>query len=441
MKSTLLISGPTLSLIAVLAMPAQTNAQIHSVTQNQNPPHYTVIDLGTLGGTFSVGYGINKAGQVGGGATLLDGNERPFVWYGGHMTALGTLGGLNGDAGEPNDKGEISVTAETSTPDANGEDFCGFGTPLQCLAAIWKNGVMTALPTLGGTNAESFKINNRGQVIGVAENSTRDGSCVSPQVLDFEAAIWEPNGEIRELPPLLGDSVGFAGWGNDEGQVVGSSGSCANSTLVPLAAFPHAVLWENGSPIYLGSLGGTMIGVAAGNNDVGEVDGASDLPTETPGFPSVQIHGFLWTKDRGMQDIGTVGNDFSSLPTSINNHGQMVGTSCDIDGNCRAFLRQGRVMTDLNALIPADSPLYLIFGWDINDAGQIAGQALETSTGDIHAFLATPRDPNRPGTEWRGADAGEADEFTERPSLVLPENARKMLRQQLGRRYHLGGLQ
>src|SRR5580692_1371207 len=204
MKSTLLISGPTLSLIAVLAMPAQTNAQIHSVTQNQNPPHYTVIDLGTLGGTFSVGYGINKAGQVGGGATLLDGNERPFVWYGGHMTALGTLGGLNGDAGEPNDKGEISVTAETSTPDANGEDFCGFGTPLQCLAAIWKNGVMTALPTLGGTNAESFKINNRGQVIGVAENSTRDGRCVSPQVLDFEAAIWEPNGEIRELPPLLG---------------------------------------------------------------------------------------------------------------------------------------------------------------------------------------------------------------------------------------------
>jgi probable HAF family extracellular repeat protein len=201
------------------------------------------------------------------------------------------------------------------------------------------------------------------------------------------------------------------------------------------------VLWENGSPIYLGSLGGTMIGVAAGNNDVGEVVGASDLPTETPGCPSVQSHGFLWTKDRGMQDIGTVGNDFSSLPTSINNHGQMVGTSCDIDGNCRAFLRQDSAMTDLNALIPADSPLYLIFGWDINDAGQIAGQALETSTGEIHAFLATPRDPDRPGTEWRGADAGEADEITERPSPVLPENARKMLRQQLGRRYHLGGLQ
>jgi hypothetical protein len=30
-------------------------------------------------------------------------------------------------------------------------------------------------------------------------------------------------------------------------------------------------------------------------------------------------------------------------------------------------------MTDLNTLTPADSPLYLVVGFGINDAGEIAG--------------------------------------------------------------------
>jgi hypothetical protein len=92
-------------------------------------------------------------------------------------------------------------------------------------------------------------------------------------------------------------------------------------------------------------------------------------------------------------------------------------------------------MHDLNALIPPDSPLYLLVAYGINDVGQIAGFGVQTSTGDIHAFLATPCDRNHADTDWckddaDGADA-EADETAVRPRPVLSENTREQLQQRL----------
>jgi hypothetical protein len=48
-------------------------------------------------------------------------------------------------------------------------------------------------------------------------------------------------------------------------------------------------------------------------------------------------------------------------------------------------------MRDLNTLVVGNSPLYLLFGFGINDVGEIAGFGV-TGTGEIHAFLATPCD-------------------------------------------------
>jgi len=80
-------------------------------------------------------------------------------------------------------------------------------------------------------------------------------------------------------------------------------------------------------------------------------------------------------------------------------------------------------MTDLNTLIPLNSPLYLLEATGtINDWGQIAGIAMVISTGETHAFLATPT-----FRDW---------EISERPRIVLPDNVRKMLQ----RRAHFGGL-
>jgi probable HAF family extracellular repeat protein len=132
---------------------------------------YSVTDLGTLGGTSSEAVGINNAGAMAGSATISgDVARHATLWQHGVITDLGTLGGPNSAAPEaepqPNSRGEVAGASDTNTPDPNGEDFCGFGTHLICLPFIWENGMLTALQTLGGNNAEAFQINNRGQVTG-----------------------------------------------------------------------------------------------------------------------------------------------------------------------------------------------------------------------------------------------------------------------------------
>ena len=68
----------------------------------------------------------------------------------------------------------------------------------------------------------------------------------------------------------------------------------------------------------------------------------------------------------------------------------------------------GPQLLDLNTLIPADSPLYLqMANGGINDAGEIAGVALVKSTGEVHAFLATPRCRNHADTEQCKNDDAE----------------------------------
>ncbi len=60
------------------------------------PTQYNVIDLGTLGGTFSIAYGINDRGEIDGFSTIPgDGSTHAFVLKSGVMIDLGTLGGPN----------------------------------------------------------------------------------------------------------------------------------------------------------------------------------------------------------------------------------------------------------------------------------------------------------------------------------------------------------
>ena len=426
-----------IGLFATLAVQAQPRAH----EDNPKPPRYKVIDLGTLGGTYSYAYGLNNGDVVAGGAATpsqIGGVfQTAFLWDDGHTINLGTLGGAtcsdcNSEAGGPNASGVSPVISETANFDKNKEDFCGFGTHRQCLAAIWKEGALKALPTLaGGNNAQVLWINNRGQAVGVSENSVLDSTCSTAtpsQVLRFQAVVWEPNGGIRQLQPLAGDTVAFGFGINDKGQAVGSSGLCSNAALPPFTNGPqaaHAVLWEkDGTPHDLGSLvKGGAINISGGINDRGEVAGGSQSSSGAP-------HAFLWTKATGMQDLGTISGDFASAAPcchTINNKREVVGFSCPGPmGNCRAFLWQGKELLDLNGLSPG-SPLYLQQAESINDAGQIVGFGVVTSTGETHAFLATPVEDENSTKSVAGA--------RERTSPGIPrEDIRKLLRLWLGPR-------
>jgi probable HAF family extracellular repeat protein len=364
-----------ITLCAAVALPVLPAAR----AQKQLQPHYNVTDLGTLGGTFGEAFGVNNKGWVDGAASLPgDQNQHAFLWISGLITDLGTLGGPNSNAFiGPNEEGQVVGIAETSELDPQDEDFCGFGTHHRCLPFLWKNGVMMPLPTLGGNNGAAEQINNSGQVVGFAENTTPDPTCVAPLFLQFKPVLWE-KGEVHELPLLHGDSDGTAYSINDNGQAVGSSGICSNFSLFFQPDGLHALLWQQGKATDLGNLGGTTGNLAFFINNQGQVVGFSALPG------NASFHAFLWEKG-AMSDLGTLPGDVSSVGESINDQGHVVGLSIDANGNLRPFLWQNGVMRDLNTLIPASSPLHLLFAFDINSHGAIAGQAFDTLTGELHA--------------------------------------------------------
>ena len=93
MNFRLLSNASAIGLLTLLTILGGSTAR----AQTPKPKHYTVIDLGTLGGTYSDAYGINDAGVVSGGAATPSQTnglaQTGFLWINGKMNNLGTLGG------------------------------------------------------------------------------------------------------------------------------------------------------------------------------------------------------------------------------------------------------------------------------------------------------------------------------------------------------------
>lgn len=174
-----------------------------------------VRPLGTLGGARSWALAIDERGRVTGVSETAGGDRHAFVWRGGRMLDLGTLGGATsvvGDVLAPgallqanvadlavNDRGDVVGTSETASGDLH--------------AFLWRDGRMLDLGTLGGPTSRATAVNDRGQVAGYSE--TADGVT--------HAFLWE-GGRMTDLGSLLGDPV--RSWArdiNDRGQVVGTA--------------------------------------------------------------------------------------------------------------------------------------------------------------------------------------------------------------------------
>ena len=267
---------------------------------------------------------------------------------------------------------------------------------------------MSGLPTLGGNNGQASAINNRGEVVGFAEDGAVDSTCPAGITNNriALAALWE-RGNAVALPLVGNDVDGLANGINDRGEAVGYSGNCVAAT--------HAVMWKDNTAFVLQDLGGTGGNAAYAINNKGQIAGQIGSTDNSTFYAAAWLNG----ADGAVTKIGPLPEDFAAFATGINNRGQVVGN--DFDANfdwAHGFIWQDNVITDLNTLIPEDSNLFIISASNINDRGQISGMAtVQTGphAGEIHAFLLTP------GDGWIGASM--ADFARTHPHSILSATA------------------
>jgi probable HAF family extracellular repeat protein len=106
-----------------------------------------------------------------------------------------------------------------------------------------------------------------------------------------------PQYSVVDLGLLPGGTFAEARNVNNRGQVVGSGDNFAGDI--------HAILWEDGQAMDLGTLGGAS-SVAWGINDRGQIVGESEVDAES--------HAFLWQNGE-MFDLGTAGEFTGRLPS------------------------------------------------------------------------------------------------------------------------------
>jgi probable HAF family extracellular repeat protein len=406
-----------------------------SLAQKTAAQQYQVTYLDSLGGNRSRGNSINNLEWIA-GFSFVTGNARRHaaLWREGSVIDLGTLGqpDRNSNVAWPvkNNRGFIAGISQTDTPEPNGETwscaaFFGNQSGFICLGFRWQNGVMTRLlPLAGGNNSFATGANNDGRVVGWAENGVHDSTCVAPQVLQFHPVIWGPDpNQIQELPLFSDDTNGAATAINNQGQVVGISGICDQA--VGRYTAKHALLWDKGGVTNLGNLGAELWITPMALNQHGDIVGFG--ATSATDVNGDFLRAFIWTRKDGMKRIDPlpiVAHVFSQA-NGINESGQVVGSSCTVDGACQGFLWQNGVLKNLND--PEVTPGFtgvIINAQDINDDGEITGRAFDPAAGDIKTFVAVP--------VLETAVGKKAPDSKARANIVLPESVRQMMRQQRG---------
>jgi probable HAF family extracellular repeat protein len=387
-----------------------------------------LTDLGALPGTTnSYANWLNASGVTVG--VSENGSIDPItgfpevdavVWKHGQITNLGTFGGNESSAAAVNNRGQVVGLTTNAIPDA----FSGFGT--QERAFLWENGTIQDLGTLGtGTDAAAAFVNEGGQVAGGSFTNTTANPITGIPTLD--PFLWE-NGTLIDLG-TLGGTAGVPSFLNNRGQVVGDSNLAGD-------IISHPFLWTKPGPMQdLGTFGGS-IGGASWINDAGEVIGSAFYPGD------VMLHGFLWR--HGVKtDLGTVDGDLCSFPRYINSKGQIVGLSNSCQGNIlHAFLwENGGPIVDLNTRIPPNSAVQLADAFNISDGGEIVAVGI-LANGDVHGFLLIPCDEHHPGVEGCDDSLIDARAVVPHASPAVRDASRPTLPPSLMRRmsrYHFPG--
>ncbi len=290
---------------------------------------------------------------------------------------------INGTAGARaiSEQGTVTGTADTATADPScyGDD-CFYPNAFQ-----WQKGVLTNLGSLPGSQWSTTNwISANGLIAGISLNGKTDPLSGFPEA---RAVLWQGE-RITDLGTLQGGNESFAWAINNQGRVVGFS---TNGAPDPYSYFyfqilgsstgtqTRAFLWDKQNGMQdLGTLGGpdAWAGLV---NEQGQIAGISyttstanaNNATCAPNAPTQDP--FLWEKHTGMIDIGTFGGT-CGIPNALNNRGQVSGQSY-LAGNliAHAFLWEKSSHPQLRDLgtLGGDNAAAL---W-VDDAGEVIGYA------------------------------------------------------------------
>src|SRR5204862_1691592 len=126
---------------------------------------------------------------------------RAFIYRDGVKTALGTLGGADSYGSAINDADDLVGSSTYLTTFNSPHGF------------LFHNGQMQDLGTFGGPDSQAFGINNAGLIVGTAELASG-----APQAFLYDGTMRNLNALI---PPASGWMLTEARDINDEGQIVG----------------------------------------------------------------------------------------------------------------------------------------------------------------------------------------------------------------------------
>ena len=151
------------------------------------------------------------------------------------------------------------------------------------------------------------------------------------------------------------------------------------------------MVWDHGGPPRnIGDFGGVAWNTPMAVNEQGAVVGFANASAASGA--DLDPRAFIWTESGGIRPLDALPGDVTSQATGINEWGQVVGQSCDADGNCHGVLWQNGIPANLNDLVVSGDVTNITTANDIDDFGRITGQGVD-STGKFVAFLATPDVP------------------------------------------------
>jgi probable HAF family extracellular repeat protein len=313
---------------------------------------YAFVDLGTLGGAFSLANGVNRSGQIVGVSTDALGLSRAFIYENGAMRDLGLPAGMVGIANAISTSGQVVGYMQPSNGYRHAFTFAA--------------GLTQDLGTLGGNSSVATAVNDAGDIVGFSDVANSSA----------HHAFLFRSGAMIDLGTLGGansEAVGVDGFG----RVV------VNSQVPGNANDYHVFVWDNGTRVDIGTLGGTYA-IARGVNAAGQIVGES---TTRDG----RTHGFLYADGR-FTDLGEIFNTIR--PTAINDSGQVVGFNqwVAISEAHATILRDGH-LSDLNIYLPSASGWrYLSTPNAINEKGVLVGYGYRAADPQQNrAYLLSPQ--------------------------------------------------